>query len=301
MSMSNDSIITTDTIFPATDTLSVPAGDTVTASPQKEFHTEGLFFLRDTALTMPSTYRYHTEMRERSSSAPRHQGKELPVSIAADSGVILLLIVAFIAVALSYKRGAKYLAHIFGSLFKTKHRNSIFDDTTINETQIRIALLALTFFVGGIALYTGLLQPSVNEQAAVLPLILACSVMCGIYYLLQRGIYALLGYTFADTARTALFNENFVSVHLIIGLFFTPAVLIMIFMPEYAYEAVWACILLYAIARIIVIIMGIRIFLPRNLEILYIILYLCALEIAPLLVIGKAIPIMYQFIELNLL
>lgn len=48
--MSNDSIITTDTIFPATDTLSVPAGDTVTASPQKEFHTEGLFFLRETAL-----------------------------------------------------------------------------------------------------------------------------------------------------------------------------------------------------------------------------------------------------------
>lgn len=297
--MSNDSIIITETGFPEIDTVPATTSDTVIASPQETSYADLPLLLKTD--TIPATYRYHTEMREWGSTAARHEGNALPISVAADSGVLLLLIVVFMAVALSYKRGAKYLSHIFGSLFKTNRRNSIFDDTTINETQMRIALLTLTFFTEGVALYYGMLQPAITEQAAVFPLILSCMLLCCIYYLLQRGIYALLGNTFADTTRAALFNESFVSVHLIIGLFFTPAVLTMIFLPEYAYNALWACILLYAAARIIIVIMGIRIFLPRNFEILYIILYLCALEIAPLLVMGKAIPIIYRFVELNLL
>lgn len=299
--MSNDSIITTDTLSIGIDSLQAATVDSVASIPQENSCADIPLLLLQASDSIPATYRYHTEMREMSSTTDRYQGKEMPVSMAADSGVILLLIVIFIAVALSYKRGAKYLTHIFGSLFKTNRRNSIFDDTTINETQMRIALLALTFFTEGIALYYGLLQPGVTEQTIVFPLILSCTLLCGIYYLLQRGIYALLGNTFADTTRATLFNESFVSVHLIIGLFFTPAILTMIFLPEYAYEAMWACILLYVAARIIIVIMGIRIFLPRNFEILYIILYLCALEIAPLLVMGKAIPIIYQFVKLNLL
>lgn len=300
--MSNDSIITTGTNITGIDTLSTTTEDTVAIQQSQETsYADVPLFLLHKADSIPATYRYHTEMSELGTTITRHQGKELPVSVAADPGVALLLIAIFIIVALSYKRGAKYLIHVFGALFKTKRRNSIFDDTTINETQMRIALLSLTFFTEGLALYHGLLQPTVYTQTAVLPLLIACTLLCCIYYLLQRGIYAVLGYTFADKTHAALFNESFVSVHLIIGLFLTPAALTMIFIPEYTYEALWACILLYATARVIIVIMGIRIFLPLNFEILYIILYLCALEIAPLLVINKAIPLIHQFVELNLL
>ena len=162
--MSNDSIIITEAGFPEIDTVPATTSDTVIASPQETSYADLPLLLKTD--TIPATYRYHTEMREWGSTATRHEGNALPISVAADSGVLLLLIVVFMAVALSYKRGAKYLSHIFGSLFKTNRRNSIFDDTTINETQMRIALLTLTFFTEGVALYYGMLQPAITEQAA---------------------------------------------------------------------------------------------------------------------------------------
>ncbi len=228
-------------------------------------------------------------------------GKEMPVSATANAWVVLLMLLTFMFVAASYKRGEKYLTHIFNSIFKHKDRNSLFDDTTINEAQLRASLLLLTFVAEGLAIYHGLLQPIVNTQTAIFPAVLLCVTLCGIHYFLQRGIYTLLGNVFSDNAKAQKFNEGFISVNLVLGLFLSPIILLIMFIPEMTHIGLCISIIFYLIARLTIVYKGVRIFSPGVFGLLYIILYLCALEIVPIFLMGKTISTVYRIVELNFL
>lgn len=300
--MNPDSITTAQT----DSTFQEPAGllfDTLNA---KTSHGPELLYPEGFALfgkndSIPSICNYQTDSLHSTEAPVGLSGKEMPVSASTDSWVITLMILTFALVAASYKRGEKYLYRIFKAIFKLKERNSLFDDTTINETQLRIALLFLTFVTEGLALYYGLLQPAIKSAESIFPAVLLCITICGTSYLLQRGIYALLGNIFSDNAKTKKFNECFISVNLVIGLFLSPIILLMMFIPEIEYIGLWTSVFLYILARLTIAYKGVRIFSPGAFGLLYIILYLCALEIVPLLWVEKAIPSLYKFVELNFL
>ena len=299
--MNPDSITTypTDSILQNAelplDTLQgvMPYNDTLT-TPEE-------FILLNNNDTIPTICNYQTDSLITAKQATGLSGKELPVSAATDSWVLLLLLLTFMFVAVSYKRGKKYLSHTLNSIFKLKDRNSLFDDTTINEAQLRVSLLLLTFVTEGSAVYYGLLQPIIDLQSAVFPAVLLCIVTCGIYYFLQRGIYSLLCNIFSDNTKTQKFNESFIAVNLVIGLFLSPIILLIMFIPETTYIGLWICAFLYIIARLLIIYKGVRIFSPGTFGLLYIILYLCALEIVPAILVEKTISTMYRIVELNLL
>lgn len=224
---------------------------------------------------------------------------ERPITPAADSGVITLLIAAFLFFAISYRRGAKYLQHLFSSLFKVNPRGNMFDETTINENQLKLSLLTLTFITEGITLYYSLLHQSINNEHLILPSVIICIALCAVYYLLQVLIYNLLGNIFDNKFSTETFTESFTTINLFIGLFFSPAILVMIFIPQATTIALYICFIFYLLARLLIIYKGISIFLPHLFGLLYIFLYLCALEITPLLQLKKLVIYLYKILELN--
>ncbi len=224
---------------------------------------------------------------------------EMPITPAADSWVITLLIFAFLFFAISYRRGAKYLQHLFSSLFKINPRGNMFDETTINENQLKLSLLTLTFITEGTALYYSLLHHSIDNEHLVLPSVILCIALCSVYYLLQVLTYNLLANIFSNKFSAHTFTESFTTINLFIGLFFSPAILIMIFLPQAATLSLYICLIFYLLARLLIIYKGISIFLPHLFGLLYIILYLCALEITPLLLIKKVVIYFYKLLELN--
>lgn len=230
----------------------------------------------------------------------QHEGmyaEQIPSTIAGNHWVILLLIAVFVFFSISYGRGAKYLSHVFSSLFKIQTRGNLFDETTINENQLRASLLTLTFVTEGIAMYYLLLH-NITAENLLLPALLASIAVCTLYYFAQLAIYHILGNIFSSTQQTEGFIESFISVNLLIGLFCTPLVLLMIFIPSTIKIATILCIVFYIASRLVIIYKGIRFFLLHYFGLLYIILYLCALEFSPLFLIEKAVIELYKFIEL---
>ena len=224
-----------------------------------------------------------------------------PTSPAENPWIIGLLVLSFAFFAISYRRGAKYLKHLFSSLFKAKNRGNLFDETTINENQLRLSLIILTFITEGIALYHSIIAPLVTNSNHTLICIAFCIVICGMFYLLQKGTYIILGNIFSTRQQTEGFLENFTSTNILIGLFFTPFILVMLFIPDLGNLASFICLVLYVLARFIIIYKGIRFFLPHIYNLLYIILYLCALEIIPLLLIRKLVVFVYKIFSLNII
>ena len=174
-----------------------------------------------------------------------------------DTPSMVVLLVGLLAVALSYHTGYKYIENFFHNMFSTRRRENLFEDHTVNETSILVALIANTCIVEGFIIYFAvrLLRPDLAPalQTHVFMYIAAfCAIAVG-FYVAQWLVYKLLGYTFSDSVGSKLWIDGFT----------------------------------YLVARVIFIYKGFRIFYSKVTSLLYFLLYLCAVEIVPLALVAS--------------
>ena len=240
------------------------------------------------------THQLITHTESETTIRERFDGEEIPSTLASNSWVITLLILSFVFFAISYRRGAKYLRYTFESLFKINMRGNMLDETTINENQLKLSLLTITFVTEGIAIYYTWIDKIVTNSKHILPAIALCITICALYYLAQRLVYNILGNIFSDKQQTQLFDDSFTKINLFIGLFLTPFILLMIFVPGVVPVASIICLIIFILSRLIIIYKGIIIFSLQIFGLLYLILYLCALEITPLLLLKRLVISVYN-------
>ena len=207
-----------------------------------------------------------------------------------DTPSMILLLAGLLAVALSYHTGYKYIEYFFHYMFSTRRRENLFEDHTVNETSILTALIANTCIVEGFIMYYAvrLLCPTLTAtlESNVFPFI---AIYCGIalaFYIIQWLVYKVLGYTFSDSLGTKLWIDGFKSSQAFLGLLLLPILILLMLYPASGKLLLAVAALLYLVARLIFIYKGFRIFYSNLTSILYFILYLCAVEIVPLVIIG---------------
>ena len=205
-----------------------------------------------------------------------------------DTPSMVLLLAGLLAVALSYHTGYKYIENFFHYMFSTRRRENLFEDHTVNETSILAALIANTCIVGGFLIYLAvqLLEPSLapSLQSSVFPHIAAyCGLTLG-FYAVQWVVYKLLGYAFTDKVGAKLWIDGFKSSQSLLGLVLLPVLVLLMLYPAHGKVLLAVAAALYFSARLIFIFKGFRIFYSNLSSILYFLLYLCAVEIVPLVI-----------------
>ncbi len=218
-------------------------------------------------------------------------GEALPFSRSPlhDTPSMVLLIAGLLAVALSYHTGYKYIENFFHYMFSTRRRENMFEDHTVNETSIQAALIANTCIAEGFLIYFAVQQlvPSMAHvlQASVFPHILGyCGIAAG-FYIAQWLVYKVLGYTFSDKVGAKLWLDGFKASQSLLGLLLLPVLVLVMLYPGHGKLLLAIGASLYLVARLIFIFKGFRIFYSNLTSILYFLLYLCAVEIVPLVIL----------------
>ena len=205
-----------------------------------------------------------------------------------DTPSMILLLAGLLAVTLSYHTGYKYIENFFHYMFSTRRRENLFEDHTVNETSILAALIANTCIVEGFLIYFGVQafwpQFAPSLQAHVFQHIGAFSILAAGFYLTQWAVYKLIGYTFSDRTGSKLWIDGFKASQSLLGLLLLPVMVLIMLYPSHSKLLFIIVLALYFLARIIFIYKGFRIFYSNLTSILYFILYLCAVEIAPLVI-----------------
>lgn len=225
-----------------------------------------------------------------------------PQTAMNSDGISFLLIILFVFTTLSFQSGYRSVFHRIRYLFEVKKRENIFFDSTVNEANLRSVLLLCLFVLEGIAIYS--ISLKVVPQIAwfnVTIMVLCAAGMAALYYFVQLFQYYILGYIFSNKENRTLMVESYISVNLILCIVLFPFVLALIYYPAYPRSLLYIIAFIYLISRIIFIYRGVKIFLRDIYGILYFILYLCALEIVPLLVLYKGTILLYNFVELRLI
>ena len=173
-------------------------------------------------------------------------------------------------------------------MFSTRRRENLFEDHTVNETSILAALIANTCIVEGFIIYFAVqllrpeLAPSLRDSV-FLHIASFCALAAG-FYTTQWLVYKVLGYTFSDKEGTRLWLDGFKSSQSLLGLVLLPVLVLLLVYTAHGKMLLYIAALLYLVVRLIFIYKGFRIFYSNLSSVLYFILYLCAVEIAPLVI-----------------
>lgn len=205
-----------------------------------------------------------------------------------DSGVMALLMGVFVIIALNFRHYSTFLSTFTQNLFSVRQRANAFDEKSIvSEARILASLILLTCVCEGVigfsavTLTTGLTPPPFKAIGAISLLALA-------YYLWQIAAYSIVGYSFTSAPRRKLWLKGFNASQSLLGITLSVPALAILFNPQLGPWLIALAALLYFLARVIFIIKGFRIFYNKSFALLYFILYLCSLEIIPLIIISNA-------------
>lgn len=211
---------------------------------------------------------------------------DITVSAGRDPAVISVVLLLIVLILCSFNRVGKMTGEMIRNLFDVRERENVFDEASASDTRTYILLFIQLFFSESLLLYSFLSTPGQFETSLDLNLTLGMlfGLMVG-YYIFQLAAYCLVGYVFAGVEATTLWLKGFnASLGLLSMIILIPA-MASVFYPEYSEIMVMIAAICFIISKICCIIKGIRIFYHNFFSWLYFILYLCAVEIIPLILV----------------
>lgn len=222
---------------------------------------------------------YHT-------SAPGWlKGVDVPVrreNVADNPGVLSLLVGIFVLTGLNMGHIRRLFHTLPQRLWSVRRRGNAFDETTSNETRTFLLLLATLCVAEGILLYKWLGESS---TAGVFATVGTLTALAAVFYIFRLCACAVVGYVFTDRAGSVSWLRGLnATAALSAALLILPAV-VALFYPSLCAAMLLLAATLYVAARIVFIVKGFRIFYNNFLSLLYFILYLCTLEIIPVIVL----------------
>ncbi len=205
------------------------------------------------------------------------------------SGFLLSLTVLFVVMALNFRYLKRLLGVYKDELLNVRHgRDNVFDDRPAGDFRVLVLLILLSVVGEGILLASGVGSiVGMDGGSATVGNVVRLVALSGVYYLFELTAYQTVGYTFAtgDGRREWIRGFNASQALLGVGLSL-PAIAVTFYPSMSAVMSLWGLVV-YMVVRILFIIKGFRIFYDKMTSFLYFILYLCTLEIIPVILVYK--------------
>ena len=214
------------------------------------------------------------------------QGIIRPSLPTSENWVFLVLVALFSFMVLSIILSASWLPNSIKVFFHTGERRTYVEDKTTSNLKSR--LLLLIFSSGVFSLYFYVLNSNLYTSFSLkgfLNYFLLTLAFLVVKYLLFRFV----GYIFI--AKTVLTNaiSNYYNIIIYLGLLLFPQLIVRIYAKlDVAYYIDFVTLIIAIIAAIIMIIKLNQIFLHKCIASFYLLLYLCTLEILPLILLFQA-------------
>lgn len=211
-----------------------------------------------------------------------------------DDGLFVLLLAGLVLFLLSVRYRKKIFSWQSDGTSEHRRDSNPTKHLIGINAHLRNIFLAFTFIIegtlGAIALHVAGLPLPFHGGYATNALLFA--LPAALYFLCQQGIFVLLTTLFSTDTRGREWCDTHIIINLLLGIALFPFAFVATYLPEAAQICLICAIILYLLTRILFIIKGVKLFLRDFRSLLYFILYLCAFETAPLLLMGKFLGVL---------
>ena len=209
-----------------------------------------------------------------------------PSAPSTESWVFIAIILLFLLLVSGIVRSAGEFFQNIKAFFSKKESVSLLLTPTVNIAQFHIFITL--FSISVIALFVYELFFSEVVRFEIKTFVLLFGITAG-YYILKHILFDIAGYTFFNRKITKTYKKMYFSLINVLTVALFPVLILYTYQPlswQESLEIITAC--LAAIFYMFLIMKLFQIFYSKPLDLFYIILYLCTLEIIPILVLFRA-------------
>lgn len=262
----------------------IPTGNDVVAYPDTVLDTSAFDYIAASATdisaiqTVPEVIE-NTLYREQPSSAdgikPAMRG-DFP---EGGTPVTAMLVGTLLLAGVSAPSLARALRTYAGELLTVRRRENAFDDNhSVSFPAALLAAVVTIVFCGCEICYV----PAFGIEHSFVNLAMATGAFA-VYYLFRLTAYAVTGYAFATAEGRRQWLEGFAASEAYAGVMMIAPAMLSVCIPSWRPALAVCALAIYCLFRFIFIIKGFKIFYSGFGSLLYFILYLCSLEIIPVL------------------
>lgn len=220
---------------------------------------------------------------------PGIEGELIGYSLENDIIVTSILFFSFLLLSYVLKKGSRLILHQLKDFFVERERTNMFVETG-QEFRYQIFLILNTSIMVGMLFYGLFLQPEKHflTVSTWIPITL-CIGVCLVYFVLKFLLYSFVNWVFFQSSKRSKWIEVYSLIVSILGLVLFPLVSLYIYFDLSDRNTLISLGILLLFCKILLFYKGFCIFFPNFRGLLYNILYLCTLEIIPLIILAKVV------------
>ena len=213
----------------------------------------------------------------------------IPVSYSprTDDTIALTLLVCFFLSSIALAKGKKFLSQQVKDFVLHRERTSIFDSSTAADVRYLLVLVLQTCVLSGITFFNYFHDtfPTLMDHVSSLLLVGIYVVFCLTYLLLKWLLYMFLGWVFFDKSKTDIWLESYSTLIYYLGFALFPFVLFLVYFDLNVTFLVSIGCVLVIFTKILMFYKWLKLFSCNIYGVFLLILYFCALEIVPCLIV----------------
>ena len=215
------------------------------------------------------------------------EGTPISYSPRTDDAIALTLLVCFFLSSIALARGKKFLSQQVKDFVLHRERTSIFDSSTAADVRYLLVLVLQTCVLSGITFlnYFHDTCPALMDHVSSLLLLGIYVGFCLAYFLLKWLLYMFLGWTFFDKNKTNIWLESYSALIYYVGFALFPFVLFLVYFDLSLTNLVIFGSIILIFTKILMFYKWIKLFFHQFSGLFLLILYFCALEIVPCLLL----------------
>lgn len=264
----------------------MPISDTITNTVDSAKIIADSIFTRDSLARIDSLARVDSIAYADSVFQHRMSGFQgaLPLGVPSDQNwVFALLLFAFFLLVFSVIRSIVPPQQLIVEIFSVKERNSIFSKTSIDSLEQKVYFLIFSILVFSLEGY--LLYYNYNEAFLWLKYIWLIAAVVG-FYVLKFVLAKILAFVFFDKNVFKQLIDSYINIGMLTAILYFLSILVFLYTGLHHSPAATTVGLIILIVGITLFtIRLIQFFLHKVVVSLYLMLYLCTLEILPVIVL----------------
>lgn len=215
------------------------------------------------------------------------EGTPISYSPRTDDAIALTLLVCFFLSSIALARGKKFLSQQVKDFVLHRERTSFFDSSTAADVRYLLVLVLQTCVLSGITFlnYFHDTCPALMDHVSSLLLLGIYVGFCLAYFLLKWLLYMFLGWTFFDKNKTNIWLESYSALIYYVGFALFPFVLFLVYFDLSLTNLVIIGSIILIFTKILMFYKWIKLFFHQFSGLFLLILYFCALEIVPCLLL----------------
>ena len=219
------------------------------------------------------------------------EGTPISYSPRTDDAIALTLLACFFLSSIALARGKKFLSQQVKDFVLHRERTSIFDSSTAADVRYLLVLVLQTCVLSGITFlnYFHDTCPALMDHVSSLLLLGIYVGFCLAYFLLKWLLYMFLWWTFFDKNKTNIWLESYSALIYYVGFALFPFVLFLVYFDLNLTNLIIIGLTILIFTKILMFYKWIKLFFHQLNTLFLLILYFCALEIVPCLLLYQVL------------